>query len=446
MLIAPTLVAIAGSTLGQVTDESAAAQAELRADAASRSSLLEGRGLLAQNGPSVDVGGMLQFRYTANVRDTADGSTEESFTHGFSLPRARLTVGADLNETWSVFLQGNFDVDGGAFTLLDAWADWELDENWTLRGGQFKVPSSREWQANEYDGLAADRSVFNDVFSAGRTQGLAAIYTSDQFVFIGSFNTGANSLNSDFNGANNADYAFTGRVDWQFAGDRSQLDTFTGWQGQEFAGLLGGFAHYQDGGNTGVGNTGTTADVQLFEGLIDCQVEGNGWNAYGAAVYQYVNAAGADSMNNFGVLVQGGYMVAEADEIRGLAAALRSPARARDPAPRRRAPHAARSAGPALQGAARKVAKASWTLKTRTIPWAERASRSMEPAGHPQAAALLAPRPAPASSRLRSPRDCGGRRYAHRVQSRTASGLVAPVARPSPSRSGTHARRRARGR
>ena len=312
----------AAPVLAQVasTDEAQASRSEILADASSRTSLLtnadagERTGLeWRQGNTSVNLGGMLQFRYTANVRD-AEGS-QESFTHGFSIPRARLWVNADLNETWSVYLQGNFDSDGGTFVLLDAWADWKLDENWTLRGGQFKVPSLRTWNTPEQNTMAADRSVTNLVFNAGRTQGIAAVYVDDRMRFVGAFDDGAGTLNTQFNAMSEADYAFTGRFDWKFMGDWSQLDQFHGWRGSEQAALLGGFAHYQDGGSTGAGNDSSTNDVALFEGLVDGQWQASGWSAYGALIYQYLDPAGIDALNNFGVILQGAAFVSDADEL-----------------------------------------------------------------------------------------------------------------------------------
>jgi len=250
-MLIESLVVLAG-TVGQVTDEVEARRAEISADAATRTSLRSNeRAGLLQGGDAVRLGGMLQIRYTANFRDGQ--GAEEDYTGGFSLSRARITAGADLNETWSVFLQGSYSEDGGEFSLLDAWADWKLDDRWMLRLGQFKVPSTREWQIDESKQLAADRSVVNSVFSAGRTQGVAAVYMADEFMVIGAFDDGAGTMNTDFNSPDEADYAFTGRGDWLFAGDWSQLADFQGWKGQETAGQLGGFIHFQDGGGTGAG-------------------------------------------------------------------------------------------------------------------------------------------------------------------------------------------------
>ena len=314
-MLLTALGVISASTLGQVTDEAAAARSALLADAESRTSQIAGTNRLLQGGADVRVGGLLQARLVGNRRDVPSGSSAEEVTHGFSIPRARITLDADLNESWSVFFQGDFNPDGGTFTLLDAWADWDVAENWTARAGQFKMPSTRVWQMDDQYGLTADFSVTNAVFSLGRTQGIAAIYESDEFYYVLSFNDGAATANTEFNSGAEADYGLSGRFDWTFAGDRSQLQDIQGWQGGTYAGLLGGFLHYQDGGRTGAGNSGSTVDAALFEALVDMQVEGNGWNAYGALIYQWADIPGSSALNNFGVIAQGGYMVAERNEI-----------------------------------------------------------------------------------------------------------------------------------
>jgi hypothetical protein len=310
----------ATSALAQVAegDQAEALRAEMAADAATRTSLVSSTstGLGTRQGNAgIDFSGQFQFRYTLNVRDVVGNGV--GFTHGFSVRRAKLIADAALNETWSVHLQGAFDRDGGVFQLEDAWADWELDDSWTLRIGQFKAPTLAEELASSKSSQAVDRSATNEVFNLDRTQGLMAIYEADKWDFMGSFNTGANTDNTDFNGANHADYAFTGRAEWIFAGDRTQLKDFSGWQGQEYAGKAGGAIHFQDGGSTGVGSVGSTPDVSFIQATADAQVEGNGWNAFAAFIWSHIDPDGGNELDNFGIVAQGGVFISASDELFG---------------------------------------------------------------------------------------------------------------------------------
>ena len=214
-------------------------------------------------------------------------------------------------------IQGAFDSDGGSFELQDAWASWELDESWTLYMGQGKTPTLREELVSSKYSQFADRSLTNEVFNLGRTQGVLGAYKSDSWRVVGLFSTGADTANTEYNASNHADYAVTGRVDWLFAGDWEQLEDFAGWQGQEYAGQVGGAVHWQDGGSTGVGSVGSTADVQFIQVTGDVQVEANGWNAFGAVIWDYIDPDGADSVSHLGAVIQGGVFVSESDELFG---------------------------------------------------------------------------------------------------------------------------------
>jgi len=49
--------------------------------------------------------------------------------------------------------------------------------------------------------------------------------------------------------------------------------------------------------------------------LADVQVEGNGWSLYAGGIWRWVDPSGADELNHFGAILQGGYFVAENDEL-----------------------------------------------------------------------------------------------------------------------------------
>ncbi len=313
-----------GATANAGDDVDRSIRAEISADAANRTSLLTGEyesragGLVLRQGDSsVAVKGLFQTRYTANIRD-AEGS-EEGFTHGFSMNNVRLGAQADLNETWSINILGKFDVDGGSFYLLDAWADWELDDNWTMRFGQFKTPFTAEFLQDDGHLMAAGRSLTDSVFGLGRTQGIEGLYKNDNIAFKGSFNDGGGAANTDFNSGGEADFGITGRIEWTFAGNSAQFKDWQGWQGQEAAGYVGGAVHYQDGGSTGVGNTGTTADVSVIAGTIDASYEANGWSVFGAGIFRQTDPAATDSVFDMGFVLQGAVFVSESDELFGRA-------------------------------------------------------------------------------------------------------------------------------
>ena len=83
--------------------------------------------------------------------------------------------------------------------------------------------------------------------------------------------------------------------------------------------MVGGALEWESRGDTGGGNpTGSTMpEGWNLQATIDAQVEGNGWNVFGAFVYDYISPRGGDEVNNFGLVLQGGVFFDENNEIFG---------------------------------------------------------------------------------------------------------------------------------
>jgi hypothetical protein len=80
--------------------------------------------------------------------------------------------------------------------------------------------------------------------------------------------------------------------------------------------MAGGAAHFQSGGDT-FATGGTTTDTDLFEVTGDVQLEGNGWNAFAAAIFRGTDPAAGSSRDDLGLVVQGGWMFNDRWEIFG---------------------------------------------------------------------------------------------------------------------------------
>lgn len=326
-------------------DQSRAELANMKADAANRTSLLasgfdgghDEKGFYMADGDNfrLNVGGQIQFRYNMNFRDddfeNDDTGGDDDFTHGFQTRRTKLefwgnvinpnlhfkVVGAfnrgdsttDVSD--GVGSVGSFSGGGGDFVLEDAWVAYDFNENLTMSWGQFKVPFNREEMVSSKYQLAADRSTMNEHFNADRTQGIALEWHNDNFRIIGGFTDGYRAVNSDFNSSAEADYALTGRIEYNTIGSWSRFKDFTSWRSAENVGLLfGGAVHWQDGGDTG-----NTFDTELFALTADISVEGKGWNLFGAVVWTDTETGGSDGVDDWGFNVQGGVFVTNKDEI-----------------------------------------------------------------------------------------------------------------------------------
>jgi len=333
------LVVLAGAALSVAPavaqnanlDKDRAYAAELVADAGSRASLLQGGGGAGFDGSGFNisdgtgnnvlyVGGAAQFRYTADFRDDevndTDGDGEDDganndFTHGFSTPNTRIWTWGHVwskDLTYKIRLYTN---DGGDITLEDAWGEYAFEGGLAFRWGQFKLPLLREENIESEHQLLVDRSVVNQRFSQGYSQGIQLSYTSDSFRVVGAFSDGLGTAGTDFNSGAESDYALTARFDFKIAGDSwNRFNDFTSWRSQEFAALVGGAIHWQDGGETG-----GTSDIETLRYTLDGSVEGSGWNLYGAFVGDSIEAGEGGDTDTFGGLLQGGVFVTDQVEI-----------------------------------------------------------------------------------------------------------------------------------
>jgi hypothetical protein len=161
--------------------------------------------------------------------------------------------------------------------------------------------------------LAMNRSLMNQVFTLGRTQGVIAGYQNDNWNFRASTNDGGNALNTDYTSPLEADYAFTGRIEYKGAGEWKQFDDFSGWQSQGSAWLLGGAINYQHSGDTNASAAVQQAGALLYS--VDASYEASGWTIFGEFVGRNQDPDSvSDSFNDFGTLVQAGYFFSDSLE------------------------------------------------------------------------------------------------------------------------------------
>ncbi len=295
---------------------------ETLADSETRASLLqnggtagyrEGHGFFLSNEDGsfdVNIGIKSQFRGIYNDKDSADQST-----FGWENSRTRLTFdGHAGNPDLTYFIQGDFEVNGGAFVLLDAYGNWALGNGWDWGWGQAKAPFLHETLGGEFQTLAVDKSYVEAWFGAGYTQGTWLHYANDTMDFWVSFNDGAmisptglnaGNLNTPFN-TDGTEWAFTARAEAVLAGSKAQFNDYTSWSTDETGFLLGGAIHWQDG-EYGTGGE----EVQSFSWTVDASAEFGAANLAGYIVGLSTdpNATGATDYDQWGIVVQGGYHI-----------------------------------------------------------------------------------------------------------------------------------------
>lgn len=320
---------------------------EVLADADTRASLMVGAATAGHsNGifylASADgnfllqIGGLIQGRYIWNHRETApasdgsggqfDGDENQS---GFVLSRIRMEMSGYIGTPrFTYAIRFGPDREDNEVLGEKAVIGYKANDNLTIYLGEDKAPFLREELTPAGHQLAVDRTLVNEVFTAGYIQGIWAQWAvTDYLTVVGSINDGFRSGEAD-NESNSAsvvnanliaihkpffldqtDVAFTVRADLKVMGDWAQFNDFSAWSGESTAIFIGGAIHYE------IAETGSAAEQNNFlVWTVDGSAEFNGANVYAAVMglhsdREVADAQGSTNLNMFGAVIQGGYMV-----------------------------------------------------------------------------------------------------------------------------------------
>lgn len=260
---------------------------------------------------SLSVAAQLQIRYDINSRDD-DALGDDDTTLGFSMRRTRVDIKGDVTDSISAKVQFEFSRSTGTGSLVEAYADWDISDDVSLRIGQQKLHFLRETTVGSKKTLSAEASVMDSVFTQGYSQFIEAAFGGDNWRGWVAFSDGFDSRNTAYNDGDEADYAFTGRVEFKFGdADWKQFDQFTSFRGAASGGLLGLAAHWQSMGSTNP----STSEVDMYSLTADFGWVADGWNAYGAFVYQSTDNDTSADFDDYGFLIQGGFFVADQTEL-----------------------------------------------------------------------------------------------------------------------------------
>ncbi|TVQ76512.1 MAG: hypothetical protein EA380_08600 [Phycisphaeraceae bacterium] len=345
-------------------DEVRAIVAEALSDAQTRSSLLQSGASVGHDGRSffigdasgnfrLEIGGLVQTRYTMNFRDSKGDAQGRDFDSGFSIARSQLSfAGHVVNPNLFYGIKAEFngdDIDNGDFNLRDAFLGYRWDNGWQVKFGQFRTRFLQEDNILDEFQLAAERSLTNAFFRQGESQGIELGYLQEDFRIFLAFTDGFRSRNTQFTegktlfapefdpitgdlsngfdtaiGGGEADLAFTARADIKFSGMWDQFDSFTSMpgSGDAMAMMLGLAAHYEFTDSDRV--TGAGGDAWYFSATADFTIQGDGWNFFVAGIWGHsdvssvvTNEITGDTssfeFDDFGIVVQGGIFIPDTD-------------------------------------------------------------------------------------------------------------------------------------
>lgn len=276
--------------------------------------------------------GLIQFRWMYNYRFSANPTPDKNRS-GFENTRTRLTFrGHVFSEDLQYLVRGEFarhaieGAVGGVLYLYEAWLRYHLDNNWSVRAGQFKLPFMREELVYEAAQLAVEHSLMNEIMSIGRSQGIELAYHDSANSFSLVFSDGTTPRGRLLGGllpptaanrgalASDTEYALTARFERLLAGTWNQFADFTSPVDEEFGMLLGLAAHIQQGESTETPFVGDN-EARGLGVTGDFSVEWGGANAFVAVTYHYIDHPSFDITHLLGVVGQIGVYVAPKWEV-----------------------------------------------------------------------------------------------------------------------------------
>ncbi len=145
---------------------------------------------------------------------------------------------------------------GGPIQLADAWVRIALDDQWSIRVGQYRSPYSRETLVADSNQLAVDRSVVDNHLGLWYTQGIELQSLTDDWSWRLSLDEGGNDnmvSGLELVGTvpqdrpwftTDSDLSVTTRFEYKLAGGWDQFRQFTSPYGDETGMLLGLGFHY----------------------------------------------------------------------------------------------------------------------------------------------------------------------------------------------------------
>lgn len=290
---------------------------EVLADADTRASLAEGgitagynKGffLTSEDGKfRLNLGGQIQFRYLASLRNDSGGDDVES---GFQLRRTKLRATGHIGDPRIGFaVVTAYDRNTGAAALEEVKLTYKINDKLTFEAGRYKSPFMREELTSSSRQLAVERSYFNEVFTAGFTEGVGLVWNPTDSLRISGmlndgFRQGETSAAKDFHN-DDTDFGAAARVDYRLAGKWSQQADTSSWKGDDFAAFVGAAVYYAKS-DTGHANgynyeVGYTADVMI---------QNKGLGVFGAVSgYNVDGDDGAANLDAWGAMLQVSYMV-----------------------------------------------------------------------------------------------------------------------------------------
>lgn len=259
----------------------------------------------------------MQFRHVLNYREDTSGPKSDEFDSGFEIRRMRLDLSGTAFNNIEYKFMWEANREGGGVSLLDAWVKYMFNNDWGIKGGQFKDPLTHEKLVSASRQLLVDRSMLDNIMGGSlydRVQGVTLIYggadpnKGNPWNLEFGLTDGGPSKNTNFT-KHGFDFGVVGRAEYKVMGDWRDYRDFTAKDTRKDLFVVGGAIDWSQAG-----------DANLVIATVDAQWENTaGLGVYGALLFAHRDDAftGTDDSTDWGLLVQAGYMLNKSWEVFG---------------------------------------------------------------------------------------------------------------------------------
>lgn len=275
-----TIAASAGFATAGSLDLDRAYAAELRSDAGAYS-------VLNSSAANLTISAGTRFAYTINTRDN-DALGDNDTTIGFGFQEVEVRLNGQVTDSINATISFDFGpddqagpyTDSGTATLEDAYADWMINDSFTLRIGQFVQAFSAGRSISEFHMMGNYRSSTESALGdSGWAQGVEAHFGGDTWAGAIGFTDGPFSANTAFDNAAEVDYSINARFDFFSDSDKERFMDRAAWRGQAAGWRIGAGVIFASAGDT---NPSAATTTDLLSYTIDAAYEGDGWGVNAA--------------------------------------------------------------------------------------------------------------------------------------------------------------------
>jgi hypothetical protein len=247
------------------------------------------------------INGQLQVRWLYN---DAEGQSSES---GFEQRRTKVTFsGHVIDPSWTYKISPTWSRSGGSDTT-DAYIQKKFDGGSWFKFGQFKQSFLRETTVSSSRQLTVERSMLNNAFTYGWSQGIEFGWKNDDTKLLVQYTDGPGQKDTQALGTSTN--AWVARAEFRFGeAGWKEFNYLTSKAGAK-KGLLLGVSYENYSRETGNTFEYGNADGTKSSGwTVDATWRGDGWNVLGYIVDTTGSTSGVDQ-DSSGWLLQGGFLV-----------------------------------------------------------------------------------------------------------------------------------------